>query len=432
MDDLTASAPATREFVHSYRRNFLTSERTCRLLPDGIEVRGAGATSVVPHVVPYRDIVEIREYRSKVWGALAAQMPRRLDYVLVSRDGQKIALDAVHCTGFRTFENRSSSCFDLIEELRKRVAAANPNVKSSSEMRWTNKLSNAADRALYRAGLLLFKLIRWTDFDRTADFSAWILRKIGPRLRGHRTARANLVASYPEKKIAEIEQMLGDMWDNLGRLIVEYINLDRLIDPANPNGGRIVVAPGTLETLARIRDDGKPAVLFTSHLASFEVGAIWVEHLGLDLAIFYNPSNFGPLSEQLAAMQKNSMGRLVRSGPDAVWKIREAMKDGLHLALFADQHFANGVDVTFFGRRCKANPMAARFAQLFNCPVHGFRAVRLPGNRIYLEFTEELEMPRGAGGKIDIAGAMQTITSLIESWVREHPAQWLWLQRRWR
>ena len=110
MDDLTASAPATREFVHSFRRNFLSSERTYRLLPEGIEGSGAGAT----HVVPYRDIVEIREYRSKVWGALAAQMPRRLDYVLVCRDGQKIALDAVHCIGFRAFENRSSSCFDLI------------------------------------------------------------------------------------------------------------------------------------------------------------------------------------------------------------------------------------------------------------------------------------------------------------------------------
>jgi Kdo2-lipid IVA lauroyltransferase/acyltransferase len=428
MNDVTASAPATREFVHSCRRNFLASEQTCRLLPDGLEVQAAGAT----HVVPYGGIVEIREYRSKVWGALAAQMPRRFDYVLRCRDGEKIALNSVHHAGFRSRENRSASCFALVDELRRRLAAANADVKSSSELSWSYKLANAADRASYRAGLLLFKLIRRTDFDRTADFAAWALRKLGPRLRGHRTARANLVAAYPEKSAAEIEQILAGMWEDLGRLVVEYVNLDRLIDSADPNCGRIVVAPGTLETLGRIRDDGKPAVLFTSHLASYEVGAIWVERLGLDLAIFYNPSNFGPLSEQLAAMQKNSMGRLIRSGPDAVWKIREAMKEGLHLALFADQHFANGVDVTFFGRRCKANPMAARFAQLFNCPVHGFRAVRLPGNRIYVEFTEELPMPRGADGKIDIAGAMQTITALIEGWIREHPEQWLWLQRRWR
>jgi len=428
MNDLTASAPATRRYAHSFRRNFLDCERTYQLLPEGLEVRDGRSA----HVVAYRDIVEIHEYRSKVWGALAAQLPRRFDYLVRCRDGERIALNSIHRVRFGFGENRSASCLALVDELRRRVAAANPDVRSFNELTWTYKLANAADRASYRIGLLLFKLIRRTDFDRTADLVAWALRRIGPRLRGHRTARANLTASYPEKSAAEIERILAGMWENLGRLAVEYINLDRLVDPEKPNVGRIVVAPGTLETLTRLRDDGKPAVLFTSHLASYEIGAIWVERNGLDLAIFYNPSNFGPLSEQLAAMQNASMGRLVRSGPDAVWKIREAMKAGLHLALFADQHFANGVEVTFFGRPCKANPMAARFARLFDCPVHGFRAIRLPGNRIQLEFTEELQMPRGADGKIDIQGAMQMITTLVESWIREHPEQWLWLQRRWR
>jgi KDO2-lipid IV(A) lauroyltransferase len=27
---------------------------------------------------------------------------------------------------------------------------------------------------------------------------------------------------------------------------------------------------------------------------------------------------------------------------------------------------------------------------------------------------------------------MQAVMSVIESWVREHPEQWLWLHRRWR
>jgi lauroyl/myristoyl acyltransferase len=35
-------------------------------------------------------------------------------------------------------------------------------------------------------------------------------------------------------------------------------------------------------------------------------------------------------------------------------------------------------------------------------------------------------------GKIDVAAAMQVITSIIEGWVREHPEQWIWAHRRWR
>ena len=428
MNDLSPSAPATREYVHSFRRNIFSSERTYRLGPDALQWREGKAV----HSVPYRDIVEVREYRSKVWGALAAEMPRRIDFSLRCRDGRKIALDSVHHARFRVLENRSESCMALVDELRRRAAAANPQFKSSSGLRGSYRLALAANRVTYRFGLLVWKLLRRIDFDHMANIAGWAKRRIGPRLRGHRTARANLVAAYPEKSAAEIEHILSDMWDNLGRLAIEYINLDRLVDAADPNGGRIVVTPGTLETLARLRDDGKPAVLFTSHLASYEVGAIWVERNGLQLAIFYNPSNFGPLSELLQAMQKVTMGRLIASGPDAVWKIREALKEGLHLALFADQHLGHGVDVTFFGRRCKANPMLARFAQLFDCPVHAFRTIRLPGNRLQVEFTGELDMPRRAAGKIDVDAAMQMATALIEGWVRERPEQWLWLQRRWR
>ena len=41
-------------------------------------------------------------------------------------------------------------------------------------------------------------------------------------------------------------------------------------------------------------------------------------------------------------------------------------------------------------------------------------------------------MPRGADGQIDVAGATQAMTTVVESWVREHPGQWLWMHRRWR
>jgi KDO2-lipid IV(A) lauroyltransferase len=428
MDDITASAPVAREYVHALRRNLWSGERTFRLTPGGLEWSDGSAT----RLVGYGDIVEVREYKSKVWGALSAQLPRRFDYVLGCRDGSRIVINSVHHARFRIRENRMPSCVALMGELNARVAHANPDVKFSHDLHWSYRLDLAADRVRYRFGLLLWKLIRHADFDRAANLIAWTLRRLGPRLRGHRTARANLTAAYPDKSPAEIEQTLSDMWDSLGRLAVEYINLDKLVSDTDPNSGRIVVAPGTLEKLARLRDDGKPAVLFTSHLASYEVGAIWTQRNGLDLAILYNRSNFGPLSEQLDVVQKKLMGRLVPAGPDSAWRLRDALKAGYHLALFADQHFGKGVEVTFFGRACKVNPMAARFAQMFDCPVHGFRTIRLPGNRIQVEFTDAIELPRGADGRIDAAGAMQTITSVVEGWVREHPEQWLWQQRRWR
>jgi KDO2-lipid IV(A) lauroyltransferase len=427
MNDVSASSAASSEYVHSFRRRIFAAERTYRLGASALEWRDGASSGAVA----YGDIVAIDEYKSKVWGALSAELPRRFDYVLYCRDGSKIALNSIHVVRFRTAENRAASCTAFVAELKARIAAANPNVKFRNKLSWWYRLDTAAGRARNGVGHLLFKLIRYFDVDRAANFSAWALRTVGPRLRGHRTARANLIAAYPDKPAAEIERILSGMWDNLGRLAVEYVNLDRLMG-SDANGGRLVVPARSMQVLERLRDDGRPGVFFTSHLASYEVGAIWGERNGLKAAIIYNPLNFGPLSEELLAMRRECMGRLIASGRDTGWKIRDAMKEGWHLTMFIDRHQAGGIDVTFFGRRCKANPMAARFARLFDCPVHGFRTIRLPDNRLAIDFTDEVVMPRGADGKIDVEAGTQKITDVVEGWIRERPEQWLWLQRRWR
>ena len=100
--------------------------------------------------------------------------------------------------------------------------------------------------------------------------------------------------------------------------------------------------------------------------------------------------------------------------------------------MLVDQYLTNGVDVTFFGRKTKANPMLARLLRQVECPIHGVRIIRLPNHRFRAELSEEVKPVRDASGQIDIQGTMQAVTSVVEGWVREYPDQWLWLHRRWR
>jgi Kdo2-lipid IVA lauroyltransferase/acyltransferase len=127
-----------------------------------------------------------------------------------------------------------------------------------------------------------------------------------------------------------------------------------------------------------------------------------------------------------------NMGALIATGLDAPVKLADALKRGAHVGMLIDQYYVRGVEVTFFGRRTMANPLLARLAQHFNCPIHGTRIIRLPGNRFRAEITDAITPAREPNGKIDITATMQIITSVVEGWVREHPEQWLWLHRRWR
>jgi len=278
------------------------------------------------------------------------------------------------------------------------------------------------------------RVVRFANADTMADFAGWLMRKLGPWLPEHRVGRANLAAAYPEKSAAEIERILRGVWDNLGRVGAEFAHLDRLwdYDSAHPGSGRLEFAPGTHDRFDRLRDDGKPALIFTAHLANWELPALAAASHGLEAAILYRRPNIGNIDRRVRDLRTISMGTLIPTGLDAPLKAADALKRGLHVAMLADQFAVQGVDVTFFGRRTKANPFLARLARHVDCPIHGVRVIRLPERRFRIELTEAIEPVRDPSGQIDVTGTMQAITGVIEGWVREHPEQWLWLHRRWR
>jgi KDO2-lipid IV(A) lauroyltransferase len=126
------------------------------------------------------------------------------------------------------------------------------------------------------------------------------------------------------------------------------------------------------------------------------------------------------------------MGQLIRSRNQAPIEIAAALAAGKHVGMLTDQHFSRGVDITFFGRRCKANPAIARLARHFDCPVVGVRVIRRPDGGFTIDAKGPLTLPRDAAGQVDVAAATQMINDVVEGWVREHPGQWLWFHRRWR
>jgi KDO2-lipid IV(A) lauroyltransferase len=293
----------------------------------------------------------------------------------------------------------------------------------------------AGDAVTGAMAVSLLKGLRHLDPDHTINFAGRLMRTIGPLLPEHRLGRANLKAAFPEKSAAEIDAILSGAWDNLGRMGGEFAHLDRLWDydadhPERPS--RITLPQATIERFAQLREDGKPALIFAAHLANWELPAVSAAKYGLTSAVLYRRPNITAIDRWLRGTRAASMGELIPTGLDAPGRIADALERGLHIGILVDQYYVRGVDVTFFGRRTTANPLVARLARHFDCPIHGVRVVRLPGNRFQPELTDAVAPARDADGKIDIAGTMQNVTNVVESWVREHPEQWLWMHRRWR
>src|SRR5690242_3622836 len=243
------------------------------------------------------------------------------------------------------------------------------------------QLTLYADRVLGRCVKWLLHALRRTDPDRAADFCAAVARTLGPWLPAHRIGRANLRAAFPEKDAAWIEATLRGAWDNLGRVAGEYVHLGTLwdFDVTHPNAGRITTGDSLL--FDRLLDDGQPALCFAAHLGNWELPAVMAAKHGMPSAVLYRMPNNKAIAREITRIRAPLMGHLIRSRAQAPLEMAAALERGEHLGMLVDQHFSRGVDVTFFGRRCKANSSIARLARQFECPVVGIRVIRLSDHR---------------------------------------------------
>ncbi len=294
------------------------------------------------------------------------------------------------------------------------------------------QISLYADRLLGRAVKYALAGLRRTDPDRASDMCGGAARRFGPLLPAHRIGRANLSAAFPDKDPTWIEQTLRGAWENLGRVAGEYVHLGTIwdFDEQHPNTGRIVTSDSPLFHL--LEQDGRPALCFAAHLGNWELPAVMAAAHGLPSAVLYRMPNNKAVAREITRIRAPLMGHLIRSRAQAPLEMAAALERGEHLGMLVDQHFSRGVDVTFFGRRCKANPSIARLARQFECPVVGVRVIRLPDRRFRIAAEGPLDLPRDDAGRIDVQRSTQLINSIVEGWIREHPDQWLWFHRRWR
>jgi Kdo2-lipid IVA lauroyltransferase/acyltransferase len=417
---------------YSFRSHAFGRERTYRIGTSAVH----WTDGKIEGRIAYTDVDAVLLTMHSARGLAALNKRKTWLCHLRCHSGQRVTLSSLHCAGLGSWEDRSTPYIAFIDALMTQLRKANPSLQVATKQHWTLRLRNEIKRrAKSILARLLVRLSTWVrdrDPDRTAVAAGRLMRRIGPWLRHHRVARANLRAAFPEKSARDIDLMLRGIWDNFGQAMAEHLFIDRLCDgPPGILPKRTVADPIDLNRLFELRDAGQPALIFGAHLANCELPGVVGTVLGLELATLHRPLDFEGLA-RILELRTRGPGMLIPAGLGAAPRIWNALSQGSSFGMLVDQHFGGGVDVVFFGRQCKVNPTLAWFAHRLDCPIHGARAIRLPDRRFRLELTEALRPPRDQDGKVDVAGTMQMITTIIEGWVREYPEQWLWMHRRWR
>jgi KDO2-lipid IV(A) lauroyltransferase len=92
-----------------------------------------------------------------------------------------------------------------------------------------------------------------------------------------------------------------------------------------------------------------------------------------------------------------------------------------------------GEFVEFFGIEACTGTGLAHIARKTGAAVlPGFMLWEPTERKYVLRFGPEVEIPQTEDVAADILEGTERCTSVLESWVRRYPDQWLWIHRRWK
>jgi len=253
-----------------------------------------------------------------------------------------------------------------------------------------------------------------------------LARTIGPRLGISKRARLNIRRALPELADHEIAKTIAQMWDNLGRVAAEYPHLRqiRVFEP----GGR--VETHGFEHMDRAVAAGRRMIIFSGHIANWEIGMLAAVQYGAEVAQIYRAAN-NPLIDRMITRFRSIGGELIPKGSVAARRAIAVLRRGAHVTMLADQKMNDGIPVPFFGRPAMTASALAALALRFDCDVLPARVERLGGARFRLTVFPPLPLPRSGDHHADVATLMTRVNQTLEGWIRDRPQEWFWVHRRW-
>ncbi len=294
----------------------------------------------------------------------------------------------------------------------------------------TVMLIDIRQRLEYGLLLVLAALIRAMPLSMATAVSAAAWRFIAPKTRRHRRAMKNLEKAMPEKTHAEREAIALAMWDNLGRVMAETFLVDRLLkDPS-------LIEVENPELIERYRDKVGACIFASLHMSNWEICILPTLALNPNMAGVYR------------IVENPYVDRYIRNKRSLVWpaglfasksdegkattmRIMAHVRGGGSIGLLSDLLDWKGVRVPFFGTTVYATTAPAWLARRTGARLWVGRCIRV-GKSSRFKFTvQELEAPRTGKPAEDIREWTEAIFKVFESWIREHPEQWMWSNKRW-
>ena len=271
---------------------------------------------------------------------------------------------------------------------------------------------------------IFFFFFKLLGYKISSNLGFLIGKLFGPIFRSKSLIVENLKKSNISIK-QNYNEVANNVLGNYGRIFSEYPFLKSF---RNGQLNNFIEINGK-NYLENILKEKKRVVFISGHFNNFELMAMQIEKVGIELSAIYRPLNNVFLNKTMEKIRTQYICKnQIKKGMAGTRQVIRNLKKGSSVALMIDQRVREGSKVKFFGNLATTTTIPAQLIKKYKCEL-------VP---IYIERKEKyyFKMHISKPIKVNTKKTTQEITlflnSVLEKMILKNPEQWIWSHDRWK
>lgn len=232
-----------------------------------------------------------------------------------------------------------------------------------------------------------------------------------------------------EKSEGEIKRLAKKVFKYLGKNGGDILRATRVKTLQDLE--KFLVTHG-YENYEKATAKGKGVIFLTCHLGAFDLQVTNMALRGLNPNIIGTPLKDERLNDLLWDY-RNAHGAIAIERGRETFRMIKILKSGGSVALLIDQDTkVKSRFVNFFGMPAATPVGATVLAMKTGCAVVPTYIHLAEDGKQHMHILPEIELTLTGDEEADMVQNTQRLTNFIESAIRKHPEQWVWMHERWK
>lgn len=243
---------------------------------------------------------------------------------------------------------------------------------------------------------------------------------------------SNLSLAFPDKSAAERLAILKASYIHLGRCGADFCRFTRL-NKEDLLGKFIVPDADAFDVTRAAFAEGNGVIGVASHIGFWELSGFASNVLGFEKIVSVSRKLPIPRLEEYLTRVRERLGNQIVSQDGALRPILRALKENRSAGILTDLHAGREHPwIPFFGREASTFDTCAKLHLKTGAPLLRVVMFRRPDGR-YRWSVKRIEPGPLIGSEEEkVRHILTAMNRSLEDAIREHPEQWVWMNKRWR